>query len=209
MDENNQLTNKSELFVNMRDYYKGIGQNPYSVLPVTYMISNTNDPEFKQFEQYYHATRNKITEIKRLLDAELQNYYKKRANDGKTKSKRKRIENEYGDESEYDLYEDDEEVKAIRKKYKVPCNTWIVKPGEDTNRGKGINVASEFHEIKSLTAQTCNGHSDTTAIIQKYIDNPFLIHKRKFDFRVYALVTSINQKLKAYFYEDGYIRTSS
>lgn len=50
MDENNQLTNKSELFVNMRDYYKSIGENPYNVLPVTYMISNTNDPEFKQFE---------------------------------------------------------------------------------------------------------------------------------------------------------------
>jgi len=47
MDENNQLTNKSELFVNMRDYYKSIGENPYNVLPVTYMISNTNDPEFK------------------------------------------------------------------------------------------------------------------------------------------------------------------
>jgi len=70
-------------------------------------------------------------------------------------------------------------------------------------------VASELHEIKALTAATCNGQRDSTAIVQKYIDNPFLIHKRKFDFRVYALVTSINQKLKAYFYEDGYIRTSS
>jgi len=38
MDENNQLTNKKELFTNMRDYYKQIGQNPYTVLPVTYLI---------------------------------------------------------------------------------------------------------------------------------------------------------------------------
>lgn len=50
---------------------------------------------------------------------------------------------------------------------------------------------------------------DATYIIQKYIDYPLLIHKRKFDFRVFALVTSINKKLKGYFYEDGYIRTSS
>jgi len=63
------------------------------------------------------------------------------------------------------LYEDDEEVKAIRKKFRVPCNAWIIKPGEDTNRGRGINVASEFPEIKSLTAQTCNGQADSTAII--------------------------------------------
>ena len=47
MDENNQLTNKRELFVNMRDYYKAIGRNPWSVLPVTYLIDNTNGADFK------------------------------------------------------------------------------------------------------------------------------------------------------------------
>jgi hypothetical protein len=36
-----------------------------------------------------------------------------------------------------------------------------------------------------------------------------LINKRKFDFRVFALITSINSHIKGYFYEDGYIRTSS
>ena len=34
----------------------------------------------------------------------------------------------------------------------MPCNTWIVKPGEDTNRGRGINVASDLAEIKGLVA---------------------------------------------------------
>ena len=48
-----------------------------------------------------------------------------------------------------------------------------------------------------------------TTIIQKYIDYPLLINKRKFDFRVFALITSINSHIKGYFYEDGYIRTSS
>jgi len=46
-------------------------------------------------------------------------------------------------------------------------------------------------------------------IIQVYIQNPLLIHGRKFDIRVYGLLTSINGKLKGYFYEDGYLRTSS
>ena len=36
-----------------------------------------------------------------------------------------------------------------------------------------------------------------------------MINKRKFDFRVYALLTSVNGSLKGYFYEDGYLRTSS
>lgn len=36
-----------------------------------------------------------------------------------------------------------------------------------------------------------------------------MIHRRKFDFRVYGLITSINKHFKGYFYEDGYLRTSS
>jgi tubulin polyglutamylase TTLL1 len=36
-----------------------------------------------------------------------------------------------------------------------------------------------------------------------------LINRRKFDIRVFALVTSINGNMKAYFYEEGYLRTSS
>lgn len=36
-----------------------------------------------------------------------------------------------------------------------------------------------------------------------------MINRRKFDIRVFALVTSINGNMKAYFYEEGYLRTSS
>lgn len=48
-----------------------------------------------------------------------------------------------------------------------------------------------------------------TVIIQSYISRPLLINNRKFDFRIFALFTSINGHVKGYFYEDGYIRTSS
>ena len=46
-------------------------------------------------------------------------------------------------------------------------------------------------------------------ILQKYIDNPLLYQRRKFDIRCFSLVTCHNGILKAYFYRDGYIRTSS
>ena len=45
--------------------------------------------------------------------------------------------------------------------------------------------------------------------MQKYIDNPLLLEKRKFDIRTYAMLTSINGQLKGFVYEDGYLRTSS
>jgi tubulin---tyrosine ligase len=45
-------------------------------------------------------------------------------------------------------------------------------------------------------------------IVQKYINKPLLINKRKFDIRTFALLCSINGCHKAYYYEEGYLRTS-
>lgn len=42
-------------------------------------------------------------------------------------------------------------------------------------------------------------------IIQKYIEKPLLIHKRKFDIRVWVFVSSTG---KCYFFKEGYLRTS-
>ena len=48
-----------------------------------------------------------------------------------------------------------------------------------------------------------------TTIIQKYIEKPLLFKNRKFDIRVFLLVVSQNKRIKGYFYEEGYVRTSS
>ncbi|OMJ67729.1 hypothetical protein SteCoe_35034 [Stentor coeruleus] len=84
-------------------------------------------------------------------------------------------------------------------------STWIIKPGEATNRGKGIKVSSSLNQIKELISRR---HENRTYIIQKYIQNPFLINKRKFDIRCYALITSFANQLQGYFFKDGYLRTS-
>ncbi len=55
-------------------------------------------------------------------------------------------------EDPYEDFEKDETVREIKRRYKVPKNVWIVKPGENTNRGNGINVSSSIMEIKSLVS---------------------------------------------------------
>ncbi|MFN9905995.1 MAG: hypothetical protein ACK56F_07705 [bacterium] len=44
---------------------------------------------------------------------------------------------------------------------------------------------------------------------QLYIDRPLLYFKRKFDIRCFMLQTSQNGVHKAYWFEEGYFRTSS
>lgn len=89
----------------------------------------------------------------------------------------------------------------------VERNVWIIKPGEYSNRGCGIQVLHDFNEIKQMVSNSSKGAR--TYIVQKYIEKPLLINKRKFDIRMYGLMTSINGIIKGYFYEEGYIRTSS
>jgi hypothetical protein len=89
----------------------------------------------------------------------------------------------------------------------IAHNAWIIKPGENTNCGHGIQVSKEYYEIKSLITDATQG-GNHTCIVQKYITKPLLIHRRKFDIRTYAVLTSTNGNLKGYTYEEGYIRTS-
>lgn len=48
-----------------------------------------------------------------------------------------------------------------------------------------------------------------TLLVQSYIKNPLLINKRKFDIRVYGMLVCQYGNLRGYFFEDGYLRTSS
>lgn len=87
-------------------------------------------------------------------------------------------------------------------------NVWIIKPGENSNRGYGISVSDDFYEISGILNDLA-GRSRRTSILQKYIHNPLLINKRKFDIRIYTMVTCYNQGfVKAYYYTEGYLRTS-
>lgn len=90
-------------------------------------------------------------------------------------------------------------------------NVWIIKPA-DFNRGRGIRIFNSLEVFRNIIAECVSDmHNkrelqENVYIIQKYIESPLLINNRKFDIRVWVLVT---HKLGCYFYKHGYIRTSS
>ncbi len=94
------------------------------------------------------------------------------------------------------------------KDYKISKtkNIWIVKPAENSNRGQGISVHSNFDSIRKQII--CNKNSGKF-IVQSYLRNLFLYQKRKFDIRTYILMVKIGPTTKYFWYHEGYIRTSS
>ena len=108
---------------------------------------------------------------------------------------------EYYNNREQEIQEQEKmlaENKEAKKNVKKLRNLWIVKPGENTNRGVGIHVCNELSQINELVATTegnTNGRK-RTYLIQQYLDRPFLYNKRKFDIRCYILVTCINNTMK-------------
>uniref|UniRef100_A0A3Q3KPF8 Tubulin--tyrosine ligase-like protein 9 n=1 Tax=Monopterus albus TaxID=43700 RepID=A0A3Q3KPF8_MONAL len=120
--------------------------------------------------------------------------------------------------SEYHLF-----VEEFKRS---PGSTWIMKP-VTKSQGKGIFLFRKLKDIidwkKVMFTQTDNAvlTQDGTRseeqkdaaqvesyVAQRYIENPYLINGRKFDLRVYVLVTSY-APLKAWLYRDGFARFSS
>jgi tubulin---tyrosine ligase len=102
--------------------------------------------------------------------------------------------------------EDDEYLRFLSEYYarnKLQSKTcWIVKPGEITNRGRGIQYCKNLSEIKPIikNKQTHANGSLKTFLIQEYIDRPLLYKGRKFDIRHYIMISTIEGKIRGYFY---------
>uniref|UniRef100_A0AAQ4S8V3 Tubulin tyrosine ligase-like family, member 1 n=1 Tax=Gasterosteus aculeatus aculeatus TaxID=481459 RepID=A0AAQ4S8V3_GASAC len=104
--------------------------------------------------------------------------------------------------SDYNLF-----VEEYRKN---PSSTWIMKPCGKA-QGKGIFLINKLSQIKkwsrdSRTSTFVAASSGKEAyVISLYIDNPLLIGGKKFDLRLYVLVTTY-RPLKCYMYKLGFCR---
>mmetsp|Transcript_8614 Transcript_8614/g.13245 ORF Transcript_8614/g.13245 Transcript_8614/m.13245 type:complete len:411 (-) Transcript_8614:119-1351(-) len=97
--------------------------------------------------------------------------------------------------ADYSLY-----VEEFRR---CPNATWIMKP-YNAAQGRGIFLVNKLAQIKKWSC----GRSGATAqqyVISRYIENPMLIGGKKFDLRLYVLVTSY-KPLRVYRYTQGFAR---
>ena len=79
-------------------------------------------------------------------------------------------------------------------------NIWIMKPS-NLSRGRGVTCVDSLLPIE----QSLSATNDSGLIVQKYIENPLIIKKRKFDIRQWVLVTSLNP-LVIWMWKEPYLR---
>ena len=109
-----------------------------------------------------------------------------------------RMKNLFPQDYDYmpETYAYPEQKDIINEKFKnynlAIGNLWLIKP-KLMSLGDGIHI---FHNFTNL---------NDDYIITKYIENPHLINKLKYDFRVYVLITGLFP-LKLYLYKEGIIR---
>lgn len=78
-------------------------------------------------------------------------------------------------------------------------------------QGKGIfllNKLSQIAQWKTDYRWKPDNPSVESYVVQRYINNPYLVGGKKFDMRMYALVTSF-QPLTVYIYRNGFARFSA
>lgn len=189
-----ELTNKVNLFKNLRNYCLQRSIDINEIMPITFEIDIESKVYHSQMMLFVSYYKNLQKEEKKPL----------------TKQK---------------LFSFDSVVqqKLPPSTHFVGENIWILKPS-GFNRGRGIHVFSDLETLKTLFSEFQeiglakkirkskhppkeNGKiSSLKFVIQKYIESPLLINNRKFDIRVWVLVT---HELNCYFFPQGYLRTSS
>ncbi|XP_059153430.1 probable tubulin polyglutamylase TTLL9 [Physella acuta] len=96
-----------------------------------------------------------------------------------------------------------------------PGMIWIMKPAAKS-QGRGIFLFRKLKDITDWKKGEYQPLADPnvpkdipeTYVVQRYIDNPYLIGGRKFDIRIYVLVLSFNP-MKVWLYRGGFARFSN
>jgi hypothetical protein len=100
-------------------------------------------------------------------------------------------------------------------------NVWLLKPA-GYNRGIGIHVFDNLQTLDNLISdykKLANNEKvphrsrsivptkacGSRFVLQKYIERPMLFKRRKFDIRVWVVLT---HDMKVYMFHEGYLRTS-
>lgn len=199
-----EISQKDSLLRNMAKYCENNGLYVFDYLPPSFEV-RTDFKNLTASKEGIAALFDILTSgIPREIDIDISQQIRDLAQRGEIKSSEviRKLDALFANTSRVTL------IPATMNKGQ---NLWMIKP-IDFNRGNGIEMLSSALELprilKSLDGQIKSAHSKARGrlLMQKYIESPLLIDKRKFDIRMWVLIDS---HLNLYIFPEGYIRLSS
>ena len=220
-EKNYEIGNKKNMFLNLMAYCDKIKYNIFEIVPFTLIISYKRDLEFamktlKRLIEFIDKNKDNNNHI--ILDRKYNEYFWYDKNYAKITNQIIYINKNFISEENYWIIKP---TDLYQGKYIEICNTY-----DDINRicinmFKGINenINKEEDDEENQNNDNLNKQKNiikksiyskmyccNDIIIQKYLDNPLLYKKRKFDIRCFVLLDS---NLNLFYCREGHLKGSS
>ena len=221
-EKNYEIGNKKNMFINLISYCDSIGYNIFDLVPFTLIISNTKNlgyyfSSLKELMEFIPKENNLNNNILTNRKYKYHFWFDKNYQDINNQyiyfNKNFLSSKNYWILKPPDLYQgkcieivnDYEELfKKCKKMFMGVDKTNIPEIGEEEYSDEFCDDDSyeyEAYKIKGSKFYCCND-----IIVQKYLDNPLLYQKRKFDIRCFVLLDS---NLNVYFCREGHLKGCS
>ena len=220
-EKNYEIGNKKNMFINLISYCDEIGYNIFDVVPFTLIISNSKDLEFsfnalKELMNFVPKEKNIKNNI--ITNRKYNEHFWYDKNYEYINTQYINFNKNFISDKNYwiikppDLYQGkcieisdnfEEIQKKCKKMFKGVDKTNISElENEDySDDDDEDEYDDDIYACKPTKFYCCND-----IIIQKYLDNPLLYQKRKFDIRCFVLIDS---NLNAYFCKEGHLKGCS
>jgi len=217
-EHHHEITTKDLLFRNLLLHLDHSKKNVFNYVPVTFLLDMDSEDFFTDLERFIYCYNTiKNTNSLKAINQKLAGFPVLKDKKALTQHKYKLLDSHFAGGNIWILkptgfnrgrgvsvFDSIERLKKLLKYYSEGVLEAI--DLEPVNESGVQNFGCEV--VKSSISNINNLPSiikSRAFVIQKYIERPLLFNERKFDIRVWALVT---HEMKLYFFKEGYIRTS-
>ena len=218
-EKNYEIGNKKNMFINLIAFCEQIGYNIFDVVPFTLILSNTKDIDYsfnalKELIDFIQKNKNITNNI--ITNRKYNEHFWYDKNYEFINKQYINFNKNFISDKNYwiikppDLYQGkcieicnnfDDIQKKCKKMFKGVDKTNIPELGYE-EYSNGEDELDDLNQGKKPTKFYCCND----IIIQKYLDNPLLYQKRKFDIRCFVLIDS---NLNVYFCKEGHLKGCS
>ena len=208
IEKQNEISNKMKLFLNLLYYCDMNNINIFSFFPLT-IILNLEDEiffnyNFNNFKSFYKNIDDYIIN---------NNINNNNENNNNNNNNNNNIKNKKAYAQLFSIYKDKSFNNGIFQPLVIPKthlikNIWLLKPA-NLNRGRNIILCENLNKIEKEINNCKKNKQFQFLLLQKYIENILLYHKRKFDIRIWVLITFINNKFECFYFKEGHLKSST